>query len=203
LRGRAPSIHRPEARAGEAAGPAERGVTASGCRLDWRLVEAGPRRLVAEYRLVHPGERPLWAVDRLVVFAEPSGFAVDERAAIVADDPVHAGRALLIRGYVSPESLVATELLPAARPLPPGGAVEGRLEVPWPLAGWHPNDGSFPLRGQPREAALRVGVLPGRCALDPLRLADGSNAEVPHPADLFQYQELIAGEPLPVPPGPG
>jgi hypothetical protein len=169
--------------------------------LSWSArIDTAGSALSFDYRLENRGTDAAWALDHLLVF-RGQGFAVDEDAALVLEDPAQAGRVRLVRGHQPPvKADPQIELRPVARSLPRGTALEGHGRIPWPLRHWHPNDGEWPLQAAARELVLEVGVLPARCTLESLPLEGGRTASVPRHADAFQFQLLVrATAPMPLP----
>ena len=81
---------------------------------------------------------------------------------------------------------------PAARALPPGGALQGRAILPTPLRSWHPNEWvRRPIDAG--VAVLEVGCVESPDVLSPLTLVDGTEVQVPTPV-AARGQQIERGE---------
>lgn len=165
--------------------------------LDWKLVREGSS-LVVTYTVTNHLKERLFVLDQMLRFAQTTGMERAPDAVIVR--PGAEGEPLrLVRGYLEPRSLPMVVVVPGARGVAPGDSIEGRATIPLPLASWHPNESSTPLTSQPRTAALEIGVLTGEIAWATQRLADGSEVTVPPRGEVATRQQLVRGEPLPLP----
>lgn len=171
-----------------------------GLRLEWTLHAAPDGSwLRVEYTLANGRAQPVYCLDATTVFAGTEGIAVDPEALIVLQEPGQVDLRLIRGFYPHPVAHVQMELMPGARLLTPGAALEGHARVPLPLQAWYPNLGHTALAGRPTQATLCLGVVPGSLSLRDQALADGSVVRVPERSDVLRFQEWLEAGPLPVP----
>ncbi|HUN42433.1 MAG TPA: hypothetical protein VMU81_19240 [Acetobacteraceae bacterium] len=115
-------------------------------RLDCRPGKEG-HTLAFPYTIQNRGPGDAYVMDRLPN-VHPSTGAVTPgpQAALVVQGP---GDDVTVGVFIAPmptDRRVAVPVIPLARYLPAGGALEGRLEIPVPLAETSPYFGDLPLR---------------------------------------------------------
>jgi hypothetical protein len=128
------------------AGPASIPPQAAGVTLSCRPDRAG-NRLIFPYTLENHGPADVYVMDAVVVPDRTSGRPMLDRNAPViwlGGD----GFARVLQGIAAlpPDRDVDVRVIPLAARLPPGDALERRLEVPLPLAETSPYYPDLPLR---------------------------------------------------------
>lgn len=160
-------------------GGVKMGSQKTGPQFSWRMARVRPDRLRIDYTVRNGGAGRLYVCDKLVV-ARPNGKYARTPAPIVmnADE---AGLVRVILGSVSSNRPAAGLHPPTYRSVEAGASIDGSVEVPLPLAAWHPVGGADPIKAGAERISLEVQTLSGEprwatLATDdpqPLRVPDG------------------------------
>lgn len=154
--------------------------------------------LRVEYAVANRGTTPIFCLDRMTPFVGDA--AADADRTIIALPSPDGARLWLVRGfYPHPYATVLAPWLPGVRVIEAGASVSGAATVPLPLRAWHPGTGETPLRADPTEAVLQIGVAPRSLPLEEMTLPDGRAIRRPVFATAADFQRLLASTSLPLP----
>ena len=166
--------------------------------LTWTAERSPDERALAVTWTVENGSsEPVFLLDQLVVFGAKRDFALaaDQAAVDLAPD----GALRLSLGYRPSRRQVMVTLRPALRRLDPGEEASGRLTVPLPAAGWHPQDGAVELSGAPSAVTIEIGAILGDVVGQTWPLEAGGEVVVA-PMERLPDQIWLSGGSRPLPP---
>lgn len=177
---------------------AERANMEKAPTLTWELRPSGAT-LRVHYTVQNRSAAPIYLLDRLL--APRSGKLALVPLAVVVHNGAAPGEVLLTKGFVNVDQELMFYVIPGVRKLDPGASLSGDAELALPLVPWHPNAQVEPLRTPRGTAVLEVGYLPDLGEPQMVPLVDGSSVETASARKAILEQQLVRGEPRPLPAG--
>lgn len=197
----------PEPPAQPKARPKAAPVTATsqtdGMELTFTLA-AEPGKLIVDYRLRNTGDAKVWVADQLLQNT-PEGRVMKVAGRLIVRNGDAPDVVSLVRGMTYESMTTGRERpppSPAMKPVEPGEVLEGRAEVPLPLAAWHNYGRVEPLAGDKKRAVLELTYIedpPDPKVWWQVPLEDGRKVPAPEPKYLKKAARRITSEPLPLP----
>lgn len=176
--------------------PKTSAMVTEGLAVSWALERDGDA-LVCEHSIRNDRDSAVFVVSALVV-GSAKGNQLAGRPVVNEESP---GVVAVTLGYVAPPMSggVGVVLPPVVKRLEPGATERGELRIPLPVASWHNFVRRWPsLSGAPERAVLAIGYFDSHDKWSTLRLADGSEVQVPaHP--FVGAQKIARGATLAIP----
>jgi hypothetical protein len=131
-------------------------------KLEWSIKKVD-QKLHIDYTITNGVGERIYVVDQLVEARGNNNFVRVEKPIVMnlRDPRMPAGTVKVVLGGISSDRPSAVVYTPTYRPIEPGKAYKGVIELPLPLVSYNPVGGTDPIVASPKSITLQIAYFRG------------------------------------------